>query len=463
MRRGMLIALVLAGCIFLVGSAADETIDVVNNQGWTVSDTGWAMLGDPNELPGIEVRLNEFPFADMLGAETRELQLGSGAFDVLMGTEAWMPVLAPFMTPITDFVEADPTVDLQEFKDSFFPLVLEQHSTDGIMTSTPIMGGVQIGYYLKDLFEDPAEQAAFKAEYGYDLPTPNENGVLHFSNEGQFLEVAQFFTRDTDGDGAIDLWGYVCPGQWGQGGCMFEDRLFRAGFYPWALLNEEYKCPWGSEYPENWGVVESIARFAQDLIWKYKVTPPEIVQYAYTDAILVYLSGKAAMSASWYHDFWGQVNSDEVIADIGETGTFSLDFHNRAPRAGTFAGFWGWGIASDTDSPQAAYEFVKWWSSEDTQRRMIEKAFLEGGGIYVPPNINAAAWAAGMGYIPPASYESTLDDLYTLPMIPELPELRNAHRGLHEQLLLNEITPIEFRQRSGETIEQIMTDAGYYD
>ncbi len=462
-RKALVLALFAVISLGIAAWCADDvTIDVANNKGWLVTDTAWAMLQDPSELPGIDVRLNEFPFIDLLGAETRELQLGTGAFDVLQGTEAWMPVLSPLMLPFEDLASADPSVDVEALKESFIPLCLEQHVFDGKMTSAPLMGGVQIGYYRKDLFEDPAEQAAFKARYGYDLPKPNENGVLHFTNEGQFLEVAMFFTRDTDGDGKTDLWGYVVPGQWGQGGCMFEDRILRAGLLPWGLIGTDYKCPWGADHPENWPVVETIAKFAQDLIWRWKVTPPEIVQYAYTDAILVYLNGKAAMSASWYHDFWPQVNSEEVIQDIGRTGTFSLDFHNKAPDVGTFGGFWGWGIAKDTDTPQAAYEFVKWYISPDTQRRMIEKAFKEEGGVYIPPIAEVAKWAAQQGYIPPASYETAVDNLTTIPMIPELPDLRNAHRAQHERLLLGEITPREFREITASTIDEIMQEAGYY-
>ena len=49
------------------------------------------------------------------------------------------------------------------------------------------------------LREPRAEQAAFKAKFGYDLAPP--------ADWQQFRDVAIFFTRDTDSDGKTDLYG----------------------------------------------------------------------------------------------------------------------------------------------------------------------------------------------------------------------------------------------------------------
>ena len=42
-----------------------------------------------------------------------------------------------------------------------------------------------VTYYRKDLFDDPDNQAAFKAKYGYDLAPPK--------NYQQFGDIACFF------------------------------------------------------------------------------------------------------------------------------------------------------------------------------------------------------------------------------------------------------------------------------
>src|SRR5690606_7855406 len=57
----------------------------------------------------------------------------------------------------------------------------------------------EILYYRTDLFSDAQNQADFESKYGYALVPP--------TTWEQYRDVAEFFTRDTDGDGNIDLYG----------------------------------------------------------------------------------------------------------------------------------------------------------------------------------------------------------------------------------------------------------------
>lgn len=56
-------------------------------------------------------------------------------------------------------------------------------------------------YMRKDLIDDPKERKNFRAKYGYELGCPE--------TWEQYRDIAEFFTRDTDGDGKIDLYGAV--------------------------------------------------------------------------------------------------------------------------------------------------------------------------------------------------------------------------------------------------------------
>jgi multiple sugar transport system substrate-binding protein len=73
----------------------------------------------------------------------------------------------------------------------------------GKVISIPTLQAIRLFAYRKDLFEDPKEKANFKKQYGYEL-TPPETWE-------QLVDVAKFFTRDTDGDGKRDFWGF-CGG-----------------------------------------------------------------------------------------------------------------------------------------------------------------------------------------------------------------------------------------------------------
>jgi multiple sugar transport system substrate-binding protein len=70
---------------------------------------------------------------------------------------------------------------------------------DGTFRGMPAWTNSEILFYRKDLFEDPVEQAAFEQEYGYPLAVP--------TTWDEFTDAAVFFTRDTNGDGSVDLYG----------------------------------------------------------------------------------------------------------------------------------------------------------------------------------------------------------------------------------------------------------------
>jgi multiple sugar transport system substrate-binding protein len=66
----------------------------------------------------------------------------------------------------------------------------EYPSGSGKYYAYPTEGDAVGWAYRKDLFEDPDEMAAFKAEYGYDLAPPE--------TWDQLMDIAKFFTRPDD-------------------------------------------------------------------------------------------------------------------------------------------------------------------------------------------------------------------------------------------------------------------------
>src|SRR3546814_11823494 len=65
---------------------------------------------------------------------------------------------------------------------------------DGKVLSQTMDGDVHTYTYRIDLFEDPKEQEAFKAKYGYDLAVPK--------TWKEYLDIAEFFQRPDQ-----NLWG----------------------------------------------------------------------------------------------------------------------------------------------------------------------------------------------------------------------------------------------------------------
>jgi len=402
------------------------TLNVVNMLGWAVTEPVWAYLDEFKEETGIEVVLNEMPGGDLRTKQLLEGETGSGAYDVIQIYDSGMPALSKIVIPLDEYLEGD-YGSIDAWKENVFKGIYEQVIFDEAIMFNPFMAGTQICFYRKDLFEDPAEQEAFKAEYGYDLAAP--------STKEELVDIAKFFTRDNQ-------WGLIMPGKDDHGSTIFEMQMFDVGS---GYTDENGELLW----PKDRDKLIDVAQFCQDLVMKYEVVPKDLVTYAHPEMMEQYLSGNAAMVVSWLHDYWGTVTSDEVIDRIGETGTFV--FPSDGPGKGGYVGPWGWGISKDSANKDAAWEFIKWFNSPEMCKKMIS----EGEASCLPPIKEVAEWGAENGYVPPATAESG-ETATKFVYLPELDLMREAIRPPYQELLIGGITAEQFIDRCIEAFEGIM-------
>ncbi|MBT2517630.1 sugar ABC transporter substrate-binding protein [Streptomyces sp. ISL-90] len=188
----LITAVALTGCGVGGGdSAADaDTLTVV------VEGGGKAELQPIAELykkeTGTTVKLVELPYAGLYDRISTELSSGSPTFDVAALDAIWLSAFADGLAPLDDLYTDDVKDDL------FGGLVTEAQVNDAFV-GMPVWTNSEILFYRTDLFEDPTNKADFEAKFGYPLAAPTD--------WEQYRDVAEFFTRDTDGDGQIDLYG----------------------------------------------------------------------------------------------------------------------------------------------------------------------------------------------------------------------------------------------------------------
>lgn len=444
-----------------VKAAQVETIDVVGCKGWVVTDAILPLAKEELKKQGIDLRISTFTNMVIRDKELMESKMHTGAFDVLLAWEALMPLMWDYIVPLDSFLEKDPEVDLAEFKNSLFTSALDLSSHNGKLHWLPIHTNGQIGVFRMDLFTNPKEREAFKKTYGYDLPMPDENGMISIRFRNQLVDIAQFFTRDVDKDGTIDLWGLDIPGKWDHGCCIFEEEILRAGL---EYFDAEGHSLWGPAHPENQRIVEDIARFDQDLIQTYKVTPPISVTMEMTEVAEFYMEGKAAMAMTWMVDFWGDLGKPAIVKKIGKSGSFAPMFYNKKVGPG-YRGIlsdWGYGISVDSDSKEAAYKFIKLIADPEFRKKVA----LKTGLPTFPGNVEAARWLVKKGYAPAGGIEAVANAGSFWPVsnrpFPETEQVRDVVREAHEDLLVGKITPKEFVKVTGDKIEKIMKEAGYF-
>jgi len=159
----------------------------------------------------------------------------------------------------------------EEERNDFFPPAMWNFGVEnGKKYQVWLSGGGHQAQIRKDLF----------AEEGIEYPVRTWD---------KFIEAAQKLTKDTDGDGKIDVWGLGQP--------LGLDKIVW-GVFTFALLDlqgdriftEDGKAMWATDA----GV--KAMKLQTDLITKYKVTPPGSVTYTLEDVNLGMSSGLYAMA-----------------------------------------------------------------------------------------------------------------------------------------------------------------------
>ncbi|WP_194397595.1 ABC transporter substrate-binding protein [Microbacterium atlanticum] len=144
------------------------------------------------EETGTEITLVELPYSGLYDRISSELQAGDPSFDIAALDAIWLPAFAPGLAPLDDLFTDEVESDL-------FGGLVSEAQVDGTFVGMPVWTNSEVLFYRTDLFEDPANMADFEAQYGYPLAAP--------TTWEEYRDVAEFFTRDTDGDGAVDLYG----------------------------------------------------------------------------------------------------------------------------------------------------------------------------------------------------------------------------------------------------------------
>lgn len=297
------------------------------------------------ELLGIDLEIIGIPVNEMFDKEMLELAAGSGAYDLIMFNPAWMGDYVDFLAPLDDYMaQSDPAWE------DVHPGFREWANTyGGKRYAIQLDGDIIMGYYRKDLFENPKEKEAFKAKYGYDLAPP--------ANWDQVLDIQQFFTRDTNADGTVDLWGYA-------------DQAKRGRSFYWYLLR--YLANYPGDKPQYFdpatmepkiNTPEAVAAL-ENYIKAVKKGPPGLLGWEWDELNSAFLKGNVAMLFHWPDE------GKQASQLAGNVPGATIGFFVPPKRSMTFGG-WIMGLSKDSANPEAAYAAMRWLLSPETSLEMV--------------------------------------------------------------------------------------------
>ena len=150
--------------------------------------------------------------------------------------------------------------------------------------------------YRTDLFEDPAEQAAFREKYGRDLRVPE--------TYQEAREVAEFFTRPDEG-----LYG------WGQmGGRDYDFATTASNSFLWSFGGELYN----PETMEVEGYLNSPASIdgVQAYVDMFQYGPPGSGNWGFDEVNASFQQGQLAMAMQWF--YFNGSNADPDVNRFAE-------------------------------------------------------------------------------------------------------------------------------------------------
>jgi ABC-type glycerol-3-phosphate transport system substrate-binding protein len=264
---------------------------------------------------GNTVNFIQVPYAGVYERLAAEMASGGASFDVATIDVVWIPAFADFAEPLDDLFTDEVKADL-------FPSLVADAQYGGKFVGMPQWANAEILFYRSDLFEDPAEQEAFQAEYGYELKPP--------TTWQEFTDLARFFTRDTDGDGVVDFYGTDV-----KGGVETEwlAHVLQAGS-PGVVLDAD-----GTVIIDNQAHQDAL-QFYTDLHCAYQVSPPNVNEIDWAIAQQLFYQGQTAMTRFWAHAYRltpedslveGKVGVAPMIGGSAGVGAIPGPWYNMIP------------------------------------------------------------------------------------------------------------------------------------
>ena len=282
------------------------------------------LLPEFNKLhPDIKVNIIFLEEGDLRNAITQDVATGGGQYDIMTVGMYEVPIWAKnkWLVDITDRANQDPAYDL----DDLFTPVREGISYNDRVFAAPFYGESSFLMYRKDIFE----------QAGIEMPArPTWTQVADFARQLKTDERAGICLRGKPG--------------WGD--------LF-------ASLTTVVNTFGGQWYNMDWQAMLTSPQ------WKAAVTfylntlaesgQADPAAFSFTECLDLFSTDRAAM---WYDatSAAGSVESSPVKGKVG---------YVRAPIEKTADSGWLWswnlGINAESDSQDAAWEFVKWATSKE--------------------------------------------------------------------------------------------------
>ncbi len=369
-----------------------------------------------SEHEGVKVKLEVASWADYWTKLLGGLAANS-APDVFLMDGAWVFqfVMDGVLTDLTPYVAAS-GLDLSQF----YQNPIDIFRREGGLWGLPRDCNTVAMYYNRALFE----------EGGVALPTNDWTW-------DDFLAAAQALTRDLDGDGRTDQWGYLT---------FYNSQETRFGSWVWGA-GGEFLSPDGRRATVNTPEVARGISFLTDLIHTHRVAP-DLEGDAAQD-INLFLTGRLAMitEGSWRLRYFRQIQEFEWdVAPMPRGPARQVTSVNGLANV----------VWSGSRNPDLAWELVQFLTSRPCQEALAR------GGTSIPALREVAESEVFLDpTLPPANIGIFLDaiaDGHSLNFTPRYHEWDEALQRELETAFRGDITAEEALAAAQENVQELLDE-----
>ena len=301
------------------------------------------VIPEYEEQSGVEINIETFPYGGLRETAVTQLRSPESEYDLMQIDTAWFGefVSGELLQPLDDRIDDASTISRDVYTDPVWNAVGE---FNGTAYTLPYYNYAYGFLYRDDLLNDPDLQSEYESEVGGELTVPD--GIE------EYVEMSQFMTRDTNGDGENDMWGAAMQGQ--------------AGIW---ILDEwlPYFYALGGDYTENGEVVfgdhldtavEAIELYAENI---NNAAPESAKSWGFNQAS-EFMAGGEAFSMMTYNWMFQRLSDSDVGSDLGIA---------NVPGGVPILGVWGLGIPHNIPSEaraDAVWDFLSWAESPNIRK-----------------------------------------------------------------------------------------------
>ena len=339
---------------------------------WDPANYLQELVNDYTEETGVSVTVETTPWPDFQTKTFAELNARGDAYDMVVGDSQWLGAAST----------GGHYVDLTEWyakhgvKDIMTPATVTYYAEypkgSGTYWSVPLEGDANGWAYRKDWFEDPAEMAAFKEKYGYDLGVPQDFN--------QLIDIAEFFHRPDENRYGVALYTQTAYDAMAMG---VEQTIFTWGGDLGDYATNKVDGILNS--PQNVEALEAYRKL-------YTFTPPNWTQAFFLENNQAFTEGLVALNMNYFAFFPALANS-AINPHADNTGYFA---NPPGPNGDHHAALGGQGVSiiEYSRNKEEAFKFLEWFIRDDVQKKWAELGgyTAHAGTLSSPEFLNATPY-----------------------------------------------------------------------